>query len=91
MGNTTNLQKPDAIFFKLGQDVGGHRQTDQDSAFGVGIAFDNLSKQGVNYKNSNYAVRLKSTLDGLSPNAMYSYVISKNTLMWSPQGLQVVS
>lgn len=91
MGNTTNLSKPDAIFFKLNQDVGGHRQTDQDSAFGVGIAFDNLSKQGVNYKNSNYAVRLKSTLDGLSPNAMYSYVISKNTLMWSPQGLQVVS
>jgi hypothetical protein len=90
-GNTTNLSKNDEVYEDSQLDIPDSRVVDQNSCFGIGVAFDNLSRVGVNYKNQNYAVRIRSGLDGVSPNAMFSYILSKNTVLWSPQGIQVVS
>ena len=64
--------------------------------FGVGIALDNVSKFGVSFRGQNYATRIQSSLNtgaGVdnSPNAIYSYVLAKNTLQYSPQGIMVMS
>ena len=64
-------------------------QTEPKSVFGAGIQFDPLTRSGVNFKNTNYALRLQSNLDGQSPNSIFTYVLAKNTLTYSPQGIMV--
>ena len=34
---------------------------------------------------------LEVILDGASPNAVFTYALVKNQLLYSPQGIQVVS
>lgn len=59
--------------------------------FAIGLSIDNLSGVGVDFRGQSYATRIQSTLDGKSPNAVYTYVLSKNTLVYSPQGIMVQS
>ena len=59
--------------------------------FGAGINLDPLTKTGVNFKNTNYGLRLESDLDGSSPNSIFTYVIAKNVLTYSPNGIQVMN
>ena len=59
--------------------------------FAIGLGIDNLSGVGVDFRGQSYATRIQSTLDGKSPNAVYTYVLSRNTLMYSPQGIMVQS
>ena len=65
-------------------------QADQDPVFGVGVAEDPY-KVGVNFKGTNYGLRIKSNLNGQSPNSIFTYVLATNTLMYSPQGIAVQS
>ncbi len=64
-------------------------QTEPKGVFGAGIQFDPLTRSGVNFKNTNYGLRLQSNLDGSSPNSIFTYVLAKNTLTYSPQGIMV--
>ena len=57
--------------------------------FGVGLALDRVSDMGVNFKGQTYSTRIQSTLDGKSPNSVFTYVKSKNVLMYSPNGIMV--
>ena len=57
--------------------------------FAIGINTDPVSEVGIDFKGQSYATRIQSNLDGKSPNAIYTYVLSKNTLLYSPQGIQV--
>lgn len=59
--------------------------------FAIGLGIDNLSGVGVDFRGQSYATRIQSTLDGKSPNAVYTYVKSRNTLMYTPQGIMVQS
>ena len=59
--------------------------------FAIGLALDNVSNEGMSFQGVSYAVRIRSTLDGNSPNAVYTYALVKNRLQYSPQGIQVVS
>ena len=72
------------------------RQTTQEIDVGVrnfiiGLALDRISDVGVNFKGQSYATRIQSTLDGNSPNAIFTYVLSKNVLQYSPNGIMVMS
>ncbi len=58
--------------------------------FGVGLALDRVSDVGVNFKGQSYSTRIQSSLDGKSPNAVYSYVKAKNVLQYSPNGVMVM-
>ena len=66
------------------------QQADNDEVFGIGVSEDPY-KVGVDFKNTNYGLRIVSELDGQSPNSIFSYVLAQNTLAYSPQGISVVS
>ena len=59
--------------------------------FGAGVNFDPVSRVGVNFRNTNYSVRLRSALDGSSPNSVFTYVLAKNVLSYSPNGIAVAT
>jgi hypothetical protein len=72
------------------------RQTAQEIDVGVrnfiiGLALDRVSDVGMNFKGSSYSTRIQSTLDGNSPNSIFSYILSKNVLQYSPNGILVSS
>ena len=64
-------------------------QAEPAPVFGAGINLDPLTRTGVNFKNTNYGLRIESELDGSSPNSVFTYVLAKNTLTYSPQGIMV--
>ena len=59
--------------------------------FAIGINTDPTSGVGISFKGQSYSTRIQSSLDGKSPNAVYTYVLNKNTLIYSPQGIMVQS
>ena len=65
-------------------------QAQPDPVFGVGVAEDPY-RVGVDFKNTNYGLRIVSALDGNSPNSIFTYVLAQNTLAYSPNGIAVMS
>ena len=74
---------------------GGNKQSfksvDANRNFAIGVALDNVSQVGIDFRGQSYATRIQSNLDGKSPNAVYTYVLSKNVLQYSPQGIMIQS
>ena len=66
-------------------------RVDGGSAYGIGIAYDVVSDQGVDFSSSPWGLQLTSGLITQNPQACFLFVHSKNTLVFSPQGLQVIS
>lgn len=66
-------------------------QSDPDPVFGVGINLDPVTQVGRDYSSSTFNIRMESDLDGRSPLHMSNYSLSKNTLLYSPQGISVRS
>lgn len=58
---------------------------------GCGVVMDGFSKVGVDFRNTNYGLRLVSGLDGISPNSIYTFIRARNTLNYSPAGISVSS
>jgi len=92
MSLQTQNSVPDKIGFNL-VPVPEKSQTlsDPKPVFGAGVNFDPLTRVGVDFKNTNYAIRIESELDGASPNSIYTYVVAKNTLTYSPNGVMVMT
>ena len=59
--------------------------------WGVGISVDPVSGVGLDFRGQSYATRIQSSLDGKSPNAVFTYVLAKNVLQYSPSGISVQS
>ena len=59
--------------------------------FGIGLNVDPVSGVGLDFRGQSYATRITSNLDGKSPNAVYTYVLAKNVLQYTPQGISVQS
>ena len=62
-----------------------------ERAFSIGLALDNVGGVGLSFRGQQYGLRLLSTLDGNSPNAVFSWGLQKNQLMYGPGGIQVMS
>ena len=74
--------------FSLKTTVSTEAQNEPVVAYGVN--FDPISNQGQNFAgNNSYGLRLETTLNGSSPNALTTFVKSLNVLQYSPQGIQV--
>lgn len=74
------------------QGLQGYQSADANLRnFAIGLNTDPTSGVGISFKGQSYATRIQSTLDGKSPNAVYTYVLNKNTLIYSPQGIMVQS
>lgn len=62
---------------------------DNKPVFGVGVRLDKMSNVGVDFKSVPYSVRIVSDLDGNTPNSIYTYVLARNQLIYSPDGVAV--
>ena len=59
--------------------------------FGVGVALDTISDQGVDYRNVNFGINMSLDLTTDSPQAFFLFAHNKQTLVFGPQGLQVLN
>tara|TARA_B110000902_G_C14287925_1_gene579664 strand:- start:2437 stop:3804 length:1368 start_codon:yes stop_codon:yes gene_type:complete len=81
-------------FFTMANGAGA---TDYDSipeggpVYGVGVLYDMLDSDGVSFQSDAFTLSMDTTLDDANPNTAYLFVKAKNTLAFSPQGIQVLS
>ena len=73
-----------------GLDTSKFTQVEAKPVFGIGVAEDPY-RVGVDFKNTNYGIRIVSDLNGTSPNSVFTYVLAQNQLNYSPQGISIVS
>jgi len=64
---------------------------DGGCGFGVGVAYDRVSDQGVDFRSVNFGINMSLELTTDSPQAFYLFVHNKNTLVFGPGGLQVMA
>jgi len=50
-----------------------------------------LDSDGVNFKNDAFTIQMNTTLDDANPNTAFLFVKAKNSLAYSPSGIEVVS
>jgi hypothetical protein len=60
------------------------------NCFGIGMAYDNISGDGVDFSQLNWGCQIDCGLTTNRPHAMYVFVHSKNTLVFNSTGLQIV-
>ena len=65
-------------------------KVDGGSSAGLGIAYDVISGQGVDFSSVNWGMNMECDLTSDSPQALYLFVHSKNTLAFSGDGISVV-
>ena len=61
------------------------------NCYGVGVAYDTISGDGVDFSQMNWGMQLDCDLTTSRPHACYVFVHSKQTLVFNSSGLQVVS
>ena len=57
----------------------------------VGVSFDNISNVGVDFTQAQLGVQMELELTTDNPQTIFLFVHHKNTLVFSPNGLQIVS
>ena len=74
-----------------GTDVGLPRPVgnDPESIFLLGVPMDS-TKQGVSFKDREYAVRIQSGLDDTTANTLHTFVRCRNIAEYSPTGVNVL-
>ena len=73
-------------------DVGGYNTyNDGGAGFGIGVAFDTISNQGISFKDTNFGINLDLNLLTDNPQSVYMFVHSKTTLVFNQQGIQIVN
>ena len=58
--------------------------------FGIGVAMDNISGDGIDFRTENFGMQLETTLTSGLAHSAFLYVRSKQTLAFNAQGLQVL-
>ncbi len=59
--------------------------------YGLGVAMDQISGQGVNFSNVNFGVQIENNLTTDSPNALYLFVRNRSTLVFTENGVQIMN
>ena len=65
-------------------------KVDTGSIAGIGIAYDVISGQGIDFSSVNWGMNLECDLITNNPQAFYLFVHSKQTLAFSGDGISVV-
>jgi hypothetical protein len=65
-------------------------KVDTGSIAGIGIAYDVISGQGIDFSSVNWGMNMECDLTTDNPQAFYLFVHSKNTLAFSGDGISVV-
>lgn len=75
---------------RIGFDDQAEDFTDAGQMFGVGVTFDGISGQGVDFRNENFGVQMVTGLESDLAHSAFLYVRSKQTLVMNANGLQVI-
>lgn len=62
---------------------------DPSVVFGLGVCMDS-NRQGVDFKNREYAVRIQSELNDTTANAFFTFARIRNISQYSPTGVNVI-
>ena len=72
--------------------VSGYRLMPSAGAtYGVGVLYDMLDSQGVDFTDAQFSIQMENELDDGNPISAYLFVKSKVVVAYSPQGVQIVS
>ena len=63
---------------------------DGGPAFGLGVAYDTISDQGISFQNVPFGVQLQLRLSSDSPQSIFLFVHSRQTVVSTPNGIQVM-
>jgi len=64
---------------------------DAGLCFGVGVQYDNISGDGLDFRTDNFGVQMETGLTADNPHSAFIFVRSKQTLVMNSNGLQVLS
>ena len=64
---------------------------DGGSMFAVGVSFDNISNQGIDFSAASLGMQMEIGLDSDNPQTIFLFVHHKNTLVFNKNGLQVIA
>ena len=59
--------------------------------YGIGVLYDQFDSDGVDFSTDAFTLQLNTDLDDANPNTAFLFVKAKNTLAYSPSGIQVAS
>ena len=79
-----NYKFPGANYLNSKQTVDG------GPAFGLGVAYDTISDQGISFQNVPFGVQLQLRLSTDSPQSIFLFVHSRQTVVSTPNGIQVM-
>ena len=73
--------------------IGGMDKTSPEGGlvYGVGVNYDSISGDGVDFSTQNWGVQLETGLQTDTPHAMYLFIHAKNTLVFNDGGIQVLA
>ena len=64
---------------------------DAGLCFGIGVQYDNISGDGLDFRTDNFGVQMETGLTADNPHSAFIFVRSKQTLVMNANGLQVLS
>jgi hypothetical protein len=90
--NMRNMASPEnSVMTPLLPSLSYERFIDGGANIGVGVAFDTISNQGLDFRTTQFGIQMDTDLTDNSPQSVYMFVKSKNTLVFNPQGIQVIT
>ena len=89
--NTRNCINMDNMLMLDKTDVLGYNNfIDGGAAVGVGVAFDTISNQGIDFRTTSFGLNMDLDQTTNNPCSVYMFVHSKQTLVFNPQGIQII-
>lgn len=61
------------------------------AAWGVGVLYDMLDSEGVDFTNAQFSIQMTNTLDDGNPISAYLFIKHKTTIAFNENGVQVIS
>ena len=65
--------------------------TEGGSKFGLGVSYDQISGAGVSFRDVPFGIQMTSNLTTDSPQGVFLFAHCKNTVVSSPNGIQVIN
>ena len=59
--------------------------------WGVGVLYDMLDSEGVDFSNAQFSIQMTNTLDDGNPCSAYLFIKHKTTIVYNENGVQVIS
>ena len=78
--------------FTGAQDVvtGYRNMPDSGAVYGVGVLYDMLDSEGVDFTDAQFSIQMTNTLDDGNPVSAYLFIKSKVTVAWNANGVQIL-